>query len=135
MVPWLFILPDCSVFFFSQAGVDKATTAHLIELNSLKFPQSDISNDGFDLIILFQQTDPGRRFTFISNWPHLTTRGWYRCQLCNVYECRREEFERHLRSEAHKLKRRTSKDCGRDDASAYFCDGENEQHSLGTDIK
>ncbi|VDN98972.1 unnamed protein product [Rodentolepis nana] len=81
------------------------------------------------------QTDPRRRFTFISDWPHLTTRGWYRCQLCSVYECRREEFERHLRSEAHKIKRRTAKDCGQDDASAYFCDGENEQHSLETDIQ
>ncbi|VDL60832.1 unnamed protein product [Hymenolepis diminuta] len=95
--------------------------------------ENEKSNDSDSLS--GSQTDPGRRFTFISNWPHLTTRGWYRCQLCNVYECRREEFERHLRSEAHKLKRRTSKDCGRDDASAYFCDGENEQHSLETDIK
>nr|CUU98326.1 hypothetical transcript [Hymenolepis microstoma] len=46
-----------------------------------------------------------------------------------------EEFERHLRSEAHKLKRRTAKDCGRDDPSAYFCDGEDEQHSLESDIQ
>ncbi|KAL5971123.1 hypothetical protein TSMEX_001129 [Taenia solium] len=73
---------------------------------------------------MYKQRDTGKRFTIIADWPHLTTRGWYICKLCKVYECQRAEFQRHLLSEDHKFHRRKEEICGVDDPDAYFTLGE-----------
>ncbi|CDI98377.1 conserved hypothetical protein [Echinococcus multilocularis] len=71
-----------------------------------------------------KEIGPGQKFTIIADWPHLTTRGWYICKLCKVYECQRAEFQRHLLSEDHKLHRRKEGTCGVDDPEEYFTLGE-----------
>ncbi|KAL5108830.1 hypothetical protein TcWFU_004276 [Taenia crassiceps] len=73
---------------------------------------------------IHKQRDPGKKFTIIADWPHLTTRGWYICKLCKVYECQRTEFQRHLLSEDHKFHRRKEETCGVDVPEAYFTLGE-----------
>uniref|UniRef100_A0A5K3F8L6 Matrin-type domain-containing protein n=1 Tax=Mesocestoides corti TaxID=53468 RepID=A0A5K3F8L6_MESCO len=53
-----------------------------------------------------QKRDPKNRTSVFANWPHLKTRGWYHCKLCEVYDCQRKEFQRHLLGENHKSHRR-----------------------------
>ncbi len=38
-------------------------------------------------------------------WPHLSTKGWYVCSHCGVFECTEKIFQRHLESAQHKARR------------------------------